>query len=431
MYPNMKSSMLHVSTGSAQRWLLLPAFAAVLALFSVGCGHKNLLAPKESAASSAMVGQRLPAQMQALGEPVAALHTEGVSESGAIWAIDRPAHWNGDLVLYAHGYTNPSEPVALPNYFALRDSLLARGFGVATSSFSSNGYAAAEGVRETHELRGIFSEVAGRPQHTYVVGKSLGGLIAMILSQKYPKQYDGSLLVSGVVGGTTAEVQYMGDIRVLFDAVYGPVLGCDLYHPPVITDANAQVVGPVLQAITANPQGVGIIQMLARKPLPGNNTQEIVTSLITMLGFSMQGGGDLLERAHGHSYFGNANYTYTSSALPPALVADINTRVARYSRDPAAEQYLLHYGEADAPFRMPVITMHTSRDPVVPAFHETLLGQVAGGPNLRQYLTTRYGHAEFSNAEIMVRFNELVGWVASQQVALRGTVGRPELASVH
>ena len=134
MYPNMKSSMLHVSTGSAQRWLLLPAFAAVLALFSVGCGHKNLLAPKESAASSAMVGQRLPAQMQALGEPVAALHTEGVSESGAIWAIDRPAHWNGDLVLYAHGYTNPSEPVALPNYFALRDSLLARGYAVAASS---------------------------------------------------------------------------------------------------------------------------------------------------------------------------------------------------------------------------------------------------------------------------------------------------------
>jgi pimeloyl-ACP methyl ester carboxylesterase len=378
---------------------------AVLVAASSGCGRKNALAPD---ASGIPAGAAMATYGTAEFIP---LRLTGVSESGAFWEIDRPAAWNGDLVVYVHGYTDPAQPVALPDYGATRDSLLARGFAVAASSFSSNGYAVAEGVRETHELDGLFRERVGSARHIYLLGKSLGGLIGMILAQKYPQHYDGGLLVSGIVGGSTEEVQYMGEIRVLFDAVYGPVLAGDLYHPPVITDLNTQVVMPAMRAITANPQGVGVIQALARRPLPGNTAQEVVTSLITMLGFSMQGGGDLFARAHGHSYFDNATWRYRSPALPPAMVADINARVARYTREPDADRFLGHWGEAEGPFTIPVITMHSTRDPVVPAFHEELLARVAAGPNLRQEMTSRYGHVPFSTGEIMATFAELVRWV--------------------
>src|SRR6185503_4098115 len=114
--------------------------------------------------------------------------------------------WNGDLVVYAHGYTDPVAAVALPNFGPIRDALVARGYAVIASSFSENGYAAKEGVEQTHQLSGIFASRVGRPGRTFLFGQSLGGLIGLILAEKYPGQYDGGLLVCGVVGGSDHEV---------------------------------------------------------------------------------------------------------------------------------------------------------------------------------------------------------------------------------
>jgi alpha-beta hydrolase superfamily lysophospholipase len=419
-------STTHTGPKSAARaatmlWATLAlTLITTLALAASGCGRRNALAPEAPPVAGA-------ASRVALASPTAAsaaaLHLTGVSESGALWAIDRPAGWNGDLVVYVHGYTDPAAPVAMPNYGELRDSLLARGYAVAASSFSSNGYAVAEGMRESHALTGIYRERAGHARRTYLVGKSLGGLIAMLMTQKYPEQYDGSLLVSGIVGGSTEEVQYMGDVRVLFDAVYPGVLAGGLYHPPVISDLNAQVVLPVMRAITLNPQGVGIIQALSRRKLPGDTPQEIGTSLVTMLGFSMQGGGDLYARAHGHSYFDNADWRYDSPMLPPALVADINARVARHTREPDAANFLERAGEPTGPFAIPVLTLHSTRDPVVPVFHEDVLARVAVGEHLRQERVARYGHVPFSTGEILSCFGDLVRWVEQSGIARDGRLG--------
>jgi alpha-beta hydrolase superfamily lysophospholipase len=387
-----------------------PLALSVLVLLLASCATKHTLAPQLTStelASSAARGGADPL----CGRPSAgiAIHREGRSESGALWALDKPARWNGDLVVYLHGYTDPSLPVALPNYFEIRDSLLARGFAVAASSYSANGYAVPEGLRDSHALNELFAERVARPRRTFLLGQSLGGLIGMLLTQKYSWQYDGSMLVAGVVGGTDEELQYMGDIRVLFDTVYPGVLAGDLEHPPVITDLNTQVVGPVLQAVNANPQGVGIIQLLARRPLPGNNGNEIVASLINVLGFAMQGGGDIFQRTHQHHFFDNAGWRYTSPALPAALLDDINARVARYAIAPDAAAYLERYGEPSGPFRIPVLTLHHSRDPVVPVFHEDLLAQVAAGPNLEQRRFDAYGHTTFTAGELMTNFADLVG----------------------
>jgi pimeloyl-ACP methyl ester carboxylesterase len=394
----------------AWRALALPTLLA-LSVATSGCGRHNVLAPDGLPPGVQGAAHAAVARATGLAAFTEPLHLQGTSESGALWAIDRPADWNGDLVVYLHGYVDPAQPLFLPDYGAIRDSLMARGYAVAASSYSSNGYAVAEGARDSRELSGLFADRVGRPRRTYLLGKSLGGLVGLLLTQKFPQQYDGSLLVSGIVGGSQEEVQYMGDIRVLFDAVYHRPLPGDLYHPPVITDLNAQVVQPVMRAIMANPQGVGVIQALARRPLPGASTDEIVTSLVTMIGFTAQEAGDLFARAHGHSFFDNAGYHYDSPALPAAVVDDINARVDRFTREPDANAYLLHYGAPQGPFRIPVLTMHTSRDPVVPAFHEDLLASVATGPNLRQELVPGYGHATFSAAEIMARFAMLVKWV--------------------
>ena len=49
------------------------------------------------------------------GSPPEAGCTQGTLESGALSLICFPDSWNGTLVIYAHGYVEPSAPVALPD----------------------------------------------------------------------------------------------------------------------------------------------------------------------------------------------------------------------------------------------------------------------------------------------------------------------------
>ncbi len=406
----MSSNRKSPRPGASLRATALLALVLALAFTASSCGRSQLMGPQVGATP-----RNLAAQQASEG----AVHVEGVSESGALWALDRPAVWNGDLVIYLHGYTDPRLPISMPNYGEVRDSLLARGFAVAASSFSTNGYAVPEGVRESHELRGVFQDRVAAPRRTFLLGRSLGGIVGLILAQKYGQQYDGALLASGPVGGITEEVQYMGDIRVLFDVLYPGVIGGDLYHPPATFDPNA-----VVRAVMADPQKIGIIQRLARRPLPGNTTQELVSSLVQILGFGVQGGGDLYERCHEHSYFENATWRYDSPSLPPEVIEAINARVARYTREPDAAEYLAHWGEPEGPFQLPVWTLHTSRDPIIPVFHEDLLARVAAGPTLHQEVIDRYGHDNYRVGEIMIRFAGLVQTVDEADVPVaRGVSG--------
>lgn len=394
------------------RFALAPAALLALVVTLAGCSRQNALAPEMTKALSGDgASAALAAAPLALDAPI---HLVGETGPGTTYSIDVPQAWNGDLVVYLHGYTDPAAPVALPANGPMRDAFLARGFAVVASSFSENGYAVKEGMIQSHQLSGLFTSRVAKPNRTFLFGTSMGGLIGLLLSEKYPDVYAGSLLVSGVVGGSDDEVQYMGDIRVLFDVFYPGVLQGDLEHPAPITNVNAQVIGPVVAAVSANPQGLGLIQMLARKPLPGNNGQELVASLVNVLVFAQQGGGDLYDRAHGHTYFDNADWRYGAPGLPPALLDDVNTRVARYARTPDAANYLAHYGEPSGDLRIPVVLMHTTRDPVVPFWHEGLYGQVGAGPNLLQRQTNRFGHVAFSVAEMAAGFDDLVGWVNTQ-----------------
>jgi pimeloyl-ACP methyl ester carboxylesterase len=393
--------------------LLRRAVCAVLLLTlaaSAGCSRKSVLAPNVAAPEAARAAEQF--RHQHANDQ--AVHLEGRSESGALWVIDKPAAWNRSLVVYLHGYTLPSDPVALPNNGPVRDSLLARGYAVAASSYSSNGFAVPEGIRDSDALREIFRRNVAEPRHTYLFGRSLGGLIGMLMTQRIPEHYDGSLLVCGIVGGSTEEIQYIGDIRVLFDTMYPGVIPGDLEHSTPITDPNTQLIGPIVAAVTANPQGLGIIQLLARHPLAGANSQEVVASLINAMGFSMQAGSDLYQRCQSTSFFDNASYTYASAALPPPLLADINTRVRRYTRAHEAAEFLRRYGEPTSRLRIPMLSLHTTRDPQVPVFHEDLLAQELSSPLLIQRRVDRYGHDTFTAGELMVHFNDLVNFANAQ-----------------
>jgi len=336
----------------------------------------------------------------------------GSTESGSLFALYRPANWKGDLVVYAHGFTPPSDPIHLPPIDALRDQLLARGFAVAYSSFSENGLAVRDGIRHTAGVEQIYRSRLGRPKRVFLIGSSFGGLIAVALAERDPDHYAGLLTVCGLIGGTRGLTDYIAHVRVLFDTYYPGVLQGDLLHVPPGLNLNQHVVGPAVQAMSANPQGAAIISQLAQSPVPFANGPELVGSVVTALGLHFIEVQDLLQRTEGESFFDNASVVY-SGPLPAPVLTDLNTRVARYTSTEDVARFLRRNYEPSGRLRIPMLALSNTRDPQVNAFNEkhyASLVALNGHSNLlEQRSVARYGHAEqFTPEDIAKAFDDLV-----------------------
>ena len=343
----------------------------------------------------------------------------GSTGPGALYGLYKPPNWNGKVVYIGHGFIDAALPVALPtgdNIPLVRDQLGALGYAVAYTSFSENGYAFADGVRRVRQLRGLVASNFGPASKHYLMGFSLGAQVSQALAEKNPDEYNGALLMCGVVGGTTFQFSYVGDIRNLFDFFYPNVLpgGVDWMPPGV--NPYTDIIPPALAAITANPTGAGIIMQLQQTPLPGSNLNEKIQSLLTALVWHARGVDDLLNRIHGNLPYDNVQTIYSSAN--PALagvLAGVNATIARYDATDDAVAWALKNFEPSGVISFPVLTLHTTMDQSVPFGHETRYAGIvnsAGSSNwLVQRSITRYGHCNFTPAEVIANFTGLANWV--------------------
>ncbi|HSC06525.1 MAG TPA: hypothetical protein VLD59_06845 [Steroidobacteraceae bacterium] len=338
---------------------------------------------------------------------------------GALYEIAMPtAAWNGELVVFAQGIGIPSDPVAPPNPGALRDTLTSQGFALVYTSRSMNGYGALkDGMQRTHQLRGIFTATIGQPTRVYLVGRSLGALISIMLAELFPGQYDGVLSGCGLLGGGAEELKYLADAWVLFDYFFPGVIPANgLNVPP---DVNFDPGGPTYNAVLAAlsqgllSPGQPTLQFARTAKLAGATAGEIVATGMNVIGFTIIQGNTLLDTTHGHMPYDNSATVYSGSQDDAAL----NAGVARYVSDPPAENYMEHYYTPSGDLHIPVLTLHTTRDPVVPISHEQMYAQAvqtAGAtPYLLQRTVNAFGHCTgtgFPAAETAA-FSTLVQWV--------------------
>ena len=233
------------------------------------------------------------------GSAVAATQTvEGESWSGAKYLLAVPDNWNGDLAVYAHGYVDRGAPLVIPTEQdkagELRNMLLDSGYAVACSSYSENGFAVQEGTVDTLALNYYFKKQFGKPERTFLVGHSLGGLVCVRLAECLPRHYDGVLTVAGMIGGSKLEIDYVANVRILFELNYPGVLpGAIDYVPPGL-DLMNDVVYPIIGAISANPTNAIAISMIDQTPVPWVTGDELVGSFAYTLGFYYRGHTDLL-----------------------------------------------------------------------------------------------------------------------------------------
>ena len=368
--------------------------------------------------------------------PVEAGTTEvrGETGDGAEYAFFVPDGqdgdtWNRKVVFWAHGYVNPAAPVGLPDgspiIINLRESLLEMGYGVAYSSYSANGFAVAEGTRQTHQLRGLFTSHFGKPIRSYVVGHSMGAAITLALAEKYPKQYDGVLPACGIVGGSQMEWDYIYNTRVLFDYFYPGLPGDAVNVPDGLDFADVAVF--VTGAVSTDP--LGALQMASVEQLGFPDPlifPELTQTILNRLFFNTIGASEIQSRTHGHVNFDNTDTYYTGSLDDGAL----NEGVQRFESHPDADNYMAHYFQASGKLKTPVLALNNTRDPVVPIAHQDALLQIVAAAGSSDMLVLqwidRFGHCgAIKNEELVKAFLSLVDWVENGVKPMGGHIPLP------
>jgi len=377
------------------------ALVGVTAVLCAACGDSQPAAPEAMEPPSP--------GLQNVGGPQ---EVQGEIGPGALYALSIPANWNGDLVVYAHGYFLPEDPVALPSITPLRNGLLALGYGVAYSSYSENGFAIRDGVLRTRQLRGLFASHFGQPRRTYLASSSMGAAVVLRLAEENPQLYDGVLPMCGIVGGAQMEVDYIFNVRLLFDYFYPGVLPGDAVNVPEGLEFATDVVPAVVGAILADPGPAMELAGVDQVEIQYANLNQLISSILNPLFFGMGGffTDDLRERTHGHDFFDNTGTAYSGSSDDAAL----NAGVDHFASTPDARAFFEHWYEPDGRLAMPVLTLH-SRDPVVPQLHDAAYVAVVAAAGRSDLLVQRtvagFGHCAWNVSQTLAGFQDLVTWV--------------------
>ena len=123
-----------------------------------------------------------------------------------------------------------------------------------------------------------------------------------------------------------------------------------------------------------------------------------------LLWYSFRGTTDAMAKLGGMP-FGNLDRQYTGSLDDVALNAGVGR--FQFTADPARVAKL----QTSARLRRPLVTIHTTGDPIVPIWHESLyrrrldfFGRLLDTP----ITVSRYGHCNFTDAEVLAAFAVLV-----------------------
>jgi pimeloyl-ACP methyl ester carboxylesterase len=335
-----------------------------------------------------------------------------------VYLICQPTAWNGDLVMFAHGYVAINEPMTgflselvLSDGSTIPDLTNGLGFGFATTSYRKNGLAVKEGVQDVARLLAFYTANFGAPHHVYLIGASEGGLVTTLAVEQHPDLYTGGLAMCGPIGNFNQQINYWGDFRVLFDYFFPTNV-----IPNTAVDINEALVWPnwvptttltIAQAVTANPAATQQLLTTSRAPIDTADPASVLSTTLGILNYNVFATNEGKVELGGQPY-DNWYKWYFGSTNDFAL----NRGVARFRADRAALTEINNYYQTSGKLKSPLVTLHTTGDPIVPYWHETLytLKTALKGSLLKRINIpiVRYGHCNFKSSEALAAFAILV-----------------------
>jgi pimeloyl-ACP methyl ester carboxylesterase len=355
---------------------------------------------------------------------------DGVLQHGALYQICFPATWNGDLVLYAHGYIAPQQALTLPD-----DQIGGRpasgivtelGYAYATTSYRANGLVAADAVDDLIELVDTIEQrYRPDPVRTAIIGFSEGGLVATLAVERHPDRFDGALAGCGPIGDFGAQLDYIGDFRVVFDYLFPDVLpGTAVEIPDYLRDRWDELYVPgIIVALATNPEAARELVAITKAPVAGNDLRSMAETTIGVLWYNVFGTADAQQRLGGQP-FDNSSRVYAGSSNDEAL----NIGVARFRADPAALVALERF-ETSGNLDVPVVTLHTTGDPIVPfgqlSLYTAKVSAAGKSALLKDIPVERHGHCTFQPFEVLGAFTTLWDRIPDHPAALASALNLP------
>lgn len=348
---------------------------------------------------------------------------DGAQGSGATYRICMPAQWNNKLLVYAHGYVAPNQPVGipedqmkLPGTTTSVDQLVnSLGYAFATSGYRRNGLAVREAVDDLIDVVKIFKEKNGTPTQVLLVGISEGGLITTLAVEQHADVFSGGLAMCGPYGSFREQTNYFGDFRVLFDAFFPNLLPPSPVDVPadLLNGWESSVYSTTIKPVVTNPDNAAKLQELLTTANAASDPNDSATQEQTVnrvLWYNIFATNDAKTQLGGQP-FDNQQRTYSGSDNDTQL----NQNVQRFGADQAALDAMQTSYETSGKLTIPLVTLHTTDDPVVPASQAHLYRLktiVADNLALHENITVaRYGHCQFNQFEILNAFNTLTTMV--------------------
>jgi pimeloyl-ACP methyl ester carboxylesterase len=378
------------------------------------------------------------------GSASAQQHITGTLPDGATYVIDVPANWNGGLFLFSHGYVLPGSQNPAYDYGDPYTGyyLLTEGYALAGSSYASTGWDVQDALPDQISTLDAFQSLVGSPTQTVAWGESMGGLITAALVQQYPDRFNGAAPMCGVVAGGVGFWNEALDIAFAFNILVADssLQVVDISNPTQNYD-NAEDFLGAAQGTAQGQARIALIAALADvpgwfdpsspEPSPTDYATQEANQFLWFANadflFPFYLRAELEGRAGGNPSF-NTGVNYAKQlkksvnyaevlALYQAAGLDLDVDLyrlasaSRISADPGALAYLTNDIIFNGQVSVPVLTLHTVGDGLVPVEDEkaysTVVGEAGNKALLRQTFIHRAGHCEFTPAETITALQTL------------------------
>lgn len=318
------------------------------------------------------------------------------------------------LVVFAHGFVAPGEPLAVPlDQLTIGGAFLpaafnALGYGFAASSYSKNGLAIVQGVNDTRDLVQNILQPSLHPKRVYLIGASEGGLIAALSAEQLPQVYKVAGAACGPIGSFQGQVNYFGDFRVVFDYFFPGLIPSSpvSISTEVMDNWETFYVPTIAAALAAHPSATAQLIKVMRVPVT-SDPSTVAETVLGALWYNVFATNDAVATLSGQP-FDNHNRIYAGSANDLLL----NLRIERFRASPSARAAIAAQYETSGKLKMPLVTLHTTGDPVIPYWQEPLytLKTLAAGTFLKRtnLPVAAYGHCAFTPQDVFTAFGIMV-----------------------
>ncbi len=359
--------------------------------------------------------------------------------NGALYRVEVPANWNGQLVMYAHGYAGTGTTLGVTNP-SVRRWLVQNGYAWAASSYTKNYYDVRAGVEDTNALALAFNDIAtknGRtlaaPSKYFITGHSMGGHITAAAieaeaatSAKNKVKYNGAVPMCGVVGDTELFNTFAAmqvSAQVLAGVAANPVdKWVDVNAAATTALFGVATLGNVITPTAgAGAKYASVLQNLTGGPRPmfsiglqyGQSFQSAYGTFVSDPNTPYGSVTGILNK----NVLDTTGFTYTIDG-DAAGSAALNTAAQKVT--PAADANrtrsdgLRWIPKTNGDFKIPVVSIHTLGDLFVPFSMEQVYQKRVAAKGNSAFLVQRairgVSHCDFTNAEQVKAFSDMIAW---------------------